>query len=215
MKKKLAVILSAILTVTCLCGIAVFAADSFASQQVERVPVYQNKNLYAYYNDASCVGAVAFNLNNSFVSYGTSTENLRLCTKNADGTYVALYTIEKDCVNTRFAGKQNYTLSTGEDLSALLGGIDGIGLSFDREKTTLAFSLNGQPISKGNAYYVYIPSDYFVDETGKGNVAAYLTISPATVNSYTGDLLTDLQNATSGFYDAMILAAESINGALS
>ncbi len=215
MKKKLAIVLSAIITVACLCGIAVYATDSFSGGQVERTPIYQNKNLYAYYNDSSCIGAVAFNLNNSFVSYGTTTENIRLCTKNPDGTYVALYTIEKDSVNTKFAGKQDYTISTGDDLSALLGGIDGIGISFDREKTIFAFSLNGQPINKGTAYYVYIPSDYFVDATGKGNVAAYLTISPATVNSYTGDILTDLQNATSGFYDAMILAAESLNGALS
>lgn len=215
MKKKIAVILSAIITVACLCGIAVYAADSYAASQVERTPVYQNKNLYAYYNDSSCVGAVAFSLNNKFVSYGPSAESIRLCTKNPDGTYLALYTIEKENITTKFAGKQDYTLSTGDDLSALLGGIDGIGLSFDREKTNLAFSLIGQPINKGTAYYVYIPSDYFIDATGKGNVATYLTISPATVNSYTGDLLTDLQNATDGIYDAMILAAESINGALS
>lgn len=214
MKKKLAIILSAVITVACLCGIGVYATDSFGFQ-VERIPVVQHKNLYAYYNDSSCVGAVAFSLDNKFSAFGTTEENIRLCTKNADGSYSALYTIEKDYISVKFAGKQDYTLSTGEDLSALLGGIDGIGISFDREKTSFVITLAGQPINKGTAYYVYIPSDYFVDAEGKGNVAAYLTIAPTTVNSYTGDLLTDLQNSASGLYDAILFAAEAINGALS
>lgn len=214
MKKKIAIILSAVITVVCLCGIGVYATDALGLQ-VERVPISQYKNLYAYYNDSSCVGAAAFTLENKFTAYGTTEEKIKLCTKNADETYSALYTIEKDYITAKFAGKQDYTLSTGEDLSALLGGIDGIGLSFDREKTSIILTLAGQPINKGTAYYVYIPSDYFVDAEGKGNVATYLTISPTTVNSYTGDFLTDIQSATSGFYDAILYAAESINGALS
>lgn len=213
MKKRIAIIVSVVLTVVCICAIGVYAVST-AEAQVERVPVYQNKNYYAYYNDSSCVGAVAFSLNNKFTAYGPSVEDIKLCTKNADGSYSALYTIVKENVSTQFAGKQDYSFSAGEELSALLGGIDGIGFTFDRQKTNLAFSLIGQPIKKGTGYYVYIPSDYFLDETGKGNVAGYLTISPATVNSYTGDLLEDLKNATSGIYDKFILAAESINGAL-
>lgn len=214
MKKRITIIVSVVLAVACICGLGVYAASN-NEVQVERVPVYQNKNYYAYYNDASCVGAVAFCLNNQFVKYGTSQEDIKLCTKGADGVYTALYTIAKENVTTQFAGKQDYSFTAGDELAALLGGVDGIGITFDRQKTNLAFSLIGQPIKKGTAYYVYIPSDYYADASGKGNVAVYLTISPVTVNNYTGDLLTDLKNATSGIYDKVILAAESINGALS
>ncbi len=214
MKNKLAIIISVILTLVGICAIGVFATENTA-EPVERIPVYQLKNYYAYYNDASSKGAVAFCLNNQFTAYGATQENIRLCTKSADGNYMALYTIEKENVSVAFAGKQDYTFTAGDELSALLGGIDGIGLSFERGKTNFAFSLIGQPIKKATAYYVYIPSDYFIDATGKGNAAAYLSISAETVNSYTGDLLTDLKNATEGIYDAMIFAAESINGAVS
>lgn len=213
MKKRITIILSIVLTVGCILAIGVYATSS-NEPQVERVPVYQNKNYYAYYNDNSCVGAVAFSLNNTFTAFGNSTEDIKLCTKGADGVYTALYTIKKENVSVQFAGKQDYSFTAGDELASLLGGIDGVGISFDRKKTNLAFSLVGQPIKKATAYYVYIPSDYFTDSTGKGNVATYLTIDPSTVNSYTGDLLEDLKNATSGIYDKVILAAESINGAL-
>lgn len=214
MKKKILVIVSVILTVACICGVGVYATTN-TEPQVERVPIYQHKNYYAYYNDASCVGAVAFGLNNQFTDYGLTQEKIKLCTKGSDGVYTALYTIERENVSVQFAGKQDYSFTAGDELSALLGGVDGVGISFDRKRTNLAFSLLGQPIKKGTAYYVYIPSDYFVDAAGKGNAAVYLTIAPSTVNSYTGDVLEDLKNATSGIYDAVILAAESINGALS
>lgn len=213
MKKRIAIILSVILTVGCIFAVGVYATSN-NEPQIERVPVYQNKNYYAYYNESSCVGAVAFCLNNKFTAFGNSTEDIKLCTKGADGVYTSLYTIKKENVSVQFAGKQDYSFTAGDELAALLGGVDGIGLSFDRQKTNLAFSLIGQPIKKATAYYIYIPSDYFIDASGKGNVAAYLTIDPTTVNSYTGDLLEDLKNATSGLYDKVILAAESLNGAL-
>lgn len=214
MKKKLAIIISLILTIACVTGIAVYATET-QTPPIERVTVYQDKNYYAYYNDASCVGAVAFCLNNKFTDYGTTTENLMLCTKNTDGTHTALYTVEKANVTTQFAGNQEYKLLPGDELSALLGGLGGIGISLERDKTNLAFSLNGQPIKKGTEYYVYIPADYYIDASGKGNAPAYLKINASTVNSYTGDLLKDLKNATSGLYDTVLFAAESINGILS
>lgn len=214
MKKKIAIIVSLLLTVACITGIVAFATDN-TQQGIQRVNIIENKNYYAYYNDSSCLGAVAFCLDNQFTGYGVSTENIRLCTKNEDGTYTALYTIDKACVTTHFAGKKEYNVSTEGELSSLLGGLSGIGLTLDVSKTNLAFELNGQPIKKGAAYYVYIPADYYIDAQGIGNNPAYLTIRPATVNSYTGDLLEDLKTATSGIYDALIFAAESIGGVLS
>ena len=214
MKKKIAIIISVILTVACICGIGVYA-NANAEPPVERTPVYQAKNYYAYYNDSSCIGAVAFCLNNQFTAFGPTQETIKLCTKGTDGVYTSLYSIERENVTAQFSGKQDYSFTAGNELAALLGGIDGIGITFDRQKTNIAFTLIGQPIKKGTGYYVYIPADYFLDASGKGNVATYLTISPSTVNSYTGDILEDLKNATSGIYDKVIHAAESINGAIS
>jgi len=214
MNKKIAIIISLILTVACLGGIVV-SATSNTQPGIQRVDVLEDKNYYAYYNDSSCKGAVAFCLNNQFVSYGTTTESIRLCTKNADGTYTALYTIDKSSLSTWFAGKKEYNLAASSELSALLGGLNGIGFTLDTGKTNLAFTLNGQPIKKGTAYYVYIPGDFYVDAQGLGNNPVYLSILPATVNSYTGDLFEDLKTATSGIYDAVLFAAESIGGMLS
>lgn len=214
MKKKIAIVVSLLLTVACIFAIVVSATNA-AENQVQRVNVYQSKNYYAYYNDASCKGAAAFCLNNQFVSYGATEEAIRLCTKNADGTYTALYTIEKDSVDTWFAGKKEYSVPTDAEVSSLLGGLNGIGITLDSGKTNLAFYLNGQPIKKGTAYYVYIPADYFVDAQGLGNAPCYLEIKASAVNTYTGDLIEDLKNAASGIYDNVIHAAESIGGMLS
>ncbi|MBQ8759123.1 MAG: hypothetical protein IJZ20_05465 [Clostridia bacterium] len=214
MNKKIAIIISLILTVACLGGIVVSATSS-SQPGIQRVDVLEDKNYYAYYNDSSCKGAVAFCLNNQFVSYGATTESIRLCTKNADGTYTALYTIDKASLSTWFAGKKEYNLATEGELSSLLGGLNGIGFTLDSGKTNLAFELNGQPIKKGTAYYVYIPADFYVDAQGLGNNPVYLSIRPSDVNAYTGDLFEDLKTAASGIYDAVLFAAESIGGVLS
>ena len=215
MNKKIAIIISLILAVGCIGGIVVSATTGSQQPGIERIDVIEDKNYYAYYNDASCVGAVAFCLNNQFTDYGVSTESIRLCTQNPDGTYSALYTIDKSSLTTWFSGKKEYNLASEGELSGLLGGLNGIGFTVDTNKTNLAFSLNGQPIKKGTAYYVYIPADFYVDAAGKGNNPAYLTIKPSTVNSYTGNLLEDLKTATDGIYDAFLFAAESVGGIFS
>lgn len=214
MNKKIAVIISLILALGCIGAIVVSATDN-TQPGIQRVNVVEDKNYYAYYNDSSCKGAVAFCLNNQFTAYGSSTENIRLCTKNADGNYTALYNIERADLTTWFAGKKEYSISTEGELSSLLGGLNGIGFTLDSGKTNLAFTLNGQPIKKGTAYFVYIPADFYIDANGLGNNPTYLSIRPATVNSYTGDLFEDLKTATSGIYDAVLFAAESIGGVLS
>lgn len=215
MNKKIAIIISLILAIGCIGGIVVTATTGSQQPGIERIDVIEDKNYYAYYNDASCVGAVAFCLNNQFTSYGVSTESLRLCTQNPDGTYSALYTIDKSSLTTWFSGKKEYNLAAEGELSGLLGGLSGIGFTVDTNKTNLAFTLNGQPIKKGTAYFVYIPADFYVDASGKGNNPAYLSIKPSTVNAYTGNLLEDLKTAADGIYDAFLFAAESIGGVLS
>lgn len=215
MNRKIAILISLILAAVCVGAIVVSATTGTEQPGIERINIIEDKNYYAYYNDSSCKGAVAFCLNNQFTGYGISQENLRLCTQNEDGTYSALYTIDRASLTTRFAGRKEYNLAAEGELSNLLGGLSGIGFTVDTAKTNLAFSLNGQPIKKGTAYFVYIPADFYVDATGRGNNPAYLSIKPATVNSYTGNLLEDLKTATADVYDAFLFAAESIGGVLS
>ncbi len=218
MKNKLFIIISLIVAISCITGIVVSAsadnvADSEATTtepEIQRIAVNKDKTYYAYYNTSSQKGAVALCLDNLFTAYGTSEKDLQLCTKNEDGTFTALHSITKENLTTWFAGKQEYAVSPSDNLSSLLGGLGSIGVTVDCEKTNLAFRLNSQSIESGKTYYVYIPEDYYVYADGVGNLGAYIEIESTSVNSYTGDLCTDLETITSGIYDLALFGIESL-----
>lgn len=209
MKKRTALITALFLVLSIACAIAVSAADTAATPTV---PVEKDRVYYAYYNTKSQKGAISFCLNNKFTSFGKSTENLSVCTKNPDGTYGVLYSIDKSAVDVWFAGTTDLKIQTSENVSSLLGGLSGIGITADTEKTNLALTLFGQSIEKGEEYYVYIPANYFLDENGNGNAGAYIPIEKEKINSYTGDLLSDLQNAADDVYDFAIRGYETVAG---
>lgn len=219
MKRKVLAAVAVLLAFSCLTAIIVSAAGSesepAAMEEVQRVPVVGEKVYYAYYNTGSGKGAVALCLNNSFVSYGEGTGNIKVCTKDANGNYEIIHEIQKESVGTWFYGKSEYTVDTCDEVKSLLGGLSGLGISVQSDKVNLAFELSNQPIDKNTAYYIYIPQDYFVDEAGLGNAGAYIEIPGDKINGYTGDLLTDLKNATSGLYDIALFGLESIGGLLS
>ncbi len=219
MKNKLFIIISLLVAISCITGIVVSAsADNVADRaitttepEIQRIAVTKDKIYYAYYNTGSQKGAVALCLGNLFTDYGTSEKDLQLCTKNEDGTYAALHIITKENLTTWFAGKQEYSVSPSDNLSALLGGLGSLGVTVDCEKTNLAFALNSQNIESGKTYYVYIPEDYYVDADGTGNLGAYIEIESTAVNSYTGDLCTDIETITSGIYDLALFGIESLS----
>lgn len=218
MKNKIFVILSLVMALALITGIAVSASadligdNESTQQEIQRVSVNKDKTYYAYYNSASQRGAVALCFNNKFTSYGDSESQIQLCSKNDDGTYNALYTINKDSLTTWFAGKQEYSVSPSDSLSELLGGLSSVGVSVDCEKTNLAFALKGQSLEENKTYYVYIPQDYYVDADGVGNAGAYIEIESANINAYTGSLCQDIEKITSGIYDLAIFGIESIVG---
>ncbi|MCM1543785.1 MAG: hypothetical protein NC110_00640 [Ruminococcus sp.] len=211
MKKKPAIITSIILALCILCAVAVTAIDSVTTP---KIPVEKCKTYYAYYNEASAKGAVAFSLNNQFTSFGKSEKDLVLCTQNAEGNYVAVYTIPREAVSVWFAGKTEVNVYSNENGCQLLGGLSAIGFTADSTKTNIAFSLNSQSISGGTNYYVYVPDNYFADAAGVGNAGGYVMIEAEKVNSYTGDLLSDLQTAAQKVYDVAIWGVESVAGLL-
>lgn len=209
MKKRTALITAIFLVLSIVLAFAVSAADTALEPTV---PVEKDKIYYAYYNTKSGKGAISFCLNNKFKSFGKSTDNISVCTKNDDGTFSLLYSIDKSAVNVWFAGTTDIKIQTGENISSLLGGLSGLGITADTEKTNVALSLSDQSIENDREYYVYIPAYYFLDESGNGNAGAYISIEKEKINSYTGDLLSDLKNAADDVYDFAILGYETIAG---
>ena len=209
MKKRTVLITAIFLVLSIACALAVSAADTAIEPTV---PVEKDRTYYAYYNTKSGKGAISFCLNNKFTSFGKSTDNISLCTKNADGTFSVLYTIDKSAVDVWFAGTTDLKIQTSENVSSLLGGLSGLGITADTTKTNVAMTLYGQSIEKGNEYYVYIPAYYFLDASGNGNAGGYIPIEKEKINSYTGDLLSDLQNAADDVYDFALRGYETVAG---
>lgn len=220
MKRKVIMAVSVLLTLACLTAVIVSAAGTvnekteYEPEIIERVAVESDKVYYAYYNSGSGKGAVAFCFDNEFVSYGDGQENIKICSKNSEGVYEIIHEIKKESVGTWFYGKSEFTVSAPEEVKSLLCGLSGLGVSVESEKVNIAFELSDQPLDKNEQYYVYIPADYFKTEDGLTNEGAYIEIPKDKVNSYTGDLLTDLKTATSGLYDVALFGLESIGGIL-
>lgn len=211
MKKSTALITAIFLILSVACALAVSAVDNAAAATV---PVEKDRLYYAYYNTKSGKGAISFCLNNKFTSFGKAEEKISVCTKNADGTFSVLYDIDKSAVDVWFSGTTDLKLQTGENISSLLGGLSALGITADMEKTNVALNLLGQSIEPGKEYYVYIPAYYFLDENGTGNAGAYISVEKEKINSYTGDLLSDLQNAADEVYDLAIRGYEVVAGLL-
>lgn len=209
MKKRTVTLTALFLVLSLAFAFAVSAVDEATAVTIEPI---KDKVYYAYYNTSSGKGAVAFCLNNKFTEYGKSSESISVCIKNADGTYSVLHSIPKDAVDTWFSGTTELKLKASENVSALLGGLSGLGFTVDSEKTNVAFKLFGQSIDVGGEYYIYIPAYYFLDEAGNGNSATYVSIEKEKVNSYTGDLLEDLKSAGSQLYDIALWGFESVAG---
>ena len=209
MKKRTVIITAIFLVLSTLCAIAVSAADTAATPTV---PVVKDRLYYAYYNTKSGKGAISFCLDNKFTAFGKTGDNISLCTKNADGTYSELYSIDKSAVDVWFSGTTDLKLQTSENISSLLGGLSGLGITADMEKTNIALNLTGQSIEKDKKYYIYIPAYYFLDANGNGNAGGYIPVEKEKINSYSGDLFSDLQNAADDVYDLAIRGYETIAG---
>ena len=214
MNKTISAIVSIIVAICCITAIAVAAtntAGNSADAEIPKTAVNSEKVYFSYYNTGSGKGAVAFCLDNSFIAYGNTQSNIQLCTKNDQGTYTSLYSIDKGNTDVRFYGKSEHVLNTD---SSKTGGLGSIGISFDYDKTNVCFLLYNQPVEIGKTYYVYIPENYFLDEKGNPNAGAYIEIPSSKTNNYTGKLAQDLEKLLDSVYDVAIFGAESVNGML-
>ena len=209
MKRKTVLITAIFLVLSIACAFAVSAVDTAATPTV---PIVKDRLYYAYYNTKSGKGAISFCLDNKFTAFGKTGDNISLCTKNPDGTYRELYSIDKSAVDVWFSGTTDLKLQTSENISSLLGGLSGLGITADMEKTNVALNLTGQSIEKDKEYYIYIPAYYFLDANGNGNAGGYILVEKEKINSYSGDLFSDLQNAADDVYDLAIRGYETIAG---
>ena len=209
MKRKTVLITAIFLVLSIACAFAVSAVDTAATPTV---PIVKDRLYYAYYNTKSGKGAISFCLDNKFTAFGKTGDNISLCTKNPDGTYSELYSIDKSAVDVWFSGTTDLKLQTSENISSLLGGLSGLGITADMEKTNGALNLTGQSIDKDKEYYIYIPAYYFLDANGNGNAGGYIPVEKEKINSYSGDLFSDLQNAADDVYDLAIRGYETIAG---
>lgn len=215
MNKTVTAIVASVLAICCFTAIAFAATGSFGTPTKQETPpktaVNSEKVYFSYYNTGSGKGAVAFSLDNNFIGYGNSQGSIQLCTKNEQGSYVSLYSIDKGNTDVRFYGKSEHIIGTD---SSKTGGLSSIGISFDYDKTNVCFLLYNQPVEAGKTYYIYIPEDYFLDASGNPNAGAYIEIPSSKTNSYTGKLAQDLEKLLDSVYDTVIFGAESINGML-
>lgn len=209
MKRKTVLITAIFLVLSIACAIAVSAVDTAATPTV---PIVKDRLYYAYFNSKTSKGAISFCLDNKFTAFGKTGDNISLCTKNADGTYSEIYSIDKSAVDVWFSGTTDLKLQTSENISSLLGGLSGLGITADMEKTNIALNLTGQSIEKDKEYYIYIPAYYFLDANGNGNAGGYILVEKEKINSYSGDLFSDLQNAADDVYDLAIRGYETIAG---
>lgn len=211
MKNKLIPIFSILMSLFCVGAIAVSAVTT-ATQEPQGQTLVSEKVYFAYSNSGSTKGATAFRLGNTFTSYGTSAENIRLCTLNSDGTYTTVTEIPKENTGVWFYGKTELSHETSEDTKNTFGGLSGIGITFDSEKVNVVLKFAGVTLSRANSYYIYIPENYFSDANGIGNVAGYVAIPADKVKSYTGNAAEDFAIATEGLYDAALFGVESVGG---
>ena len=214
MNKTITIIVSVVLAVCCLGAVVVSATGGIGVPQSEEIPktvINSDKVYFSYYNSDSQKGAIAFCLDNRFTAYGSGEGKIQLCTKNDDGTYTALYSIEKGNIDTRFYGRSEHSLSTD---SSKAGGLSSIGITFDYSKTNVCFLLYNQSVEKGTTYFIYIPENYFLDENGNPNAGAYIEIPASKTNNYTGKLAEDLENLFDKVYDVALFSVESVHGML-
>lgn len=203
MKNKKTIIIAVLTVLICLSTLTVTAFDQF--EQIimpdNKVEINQDTVYYAYYNSGSQSGAVAFALDNEFVDYGITEDEISICKKNDDGTYSVIYKISKENVDTWFSGTTEVSVPVGDTLGSLLGGLSGIGFTVDMDKTNVSFLLSQQELTENGEYFIYIPQDYFVDANNDGNAGGYISIEPELINAYTGNLFSDLQMVLADVYD--------------
>lgn len=174
MKKVILFAITAVMASAILLMAGVGAADD--QQQNPKTEIYAEKTYFAFYSELCGKGAAAVCLDNRFAALADCEKPISLCSVDGDDNRTVLYEIGKENVRVWFCGETKRKTALDPKLTALFGGLSGVGLVVDSEKTNLLILLDKQPAEPDTRYYLYIPEDYFLDENGKTSAGAYIEL---------------------------------------
>lgn len=183
MKKVILFAITAALASTILVSAGVGAAADFGQQENPKTEITAEKVYFACYCAALKKGAAAFCLDNRFTAFADCEENISLCSVDSQDNRTVLYKIPKENVKVWFSGETKRKIQLDPELASLSGGLSGVGIVVDSEKTNVMILLENQPIERHTKYYLYIPENYFADENGGMNAGGYIEIAAEEVRS--------------------------------
>ncbi|MGN1194570.1 MAG: hypothetical protein ACI4SB_03725 [Acutalibacteraceae bacterium] len=194
MKKAILFAITAVLASAILITAGVGASADYQQQQNPKTEIAAEKIYFAFYGEPLKTGAAAFCLDNRFTAVSDCEDSISLCSVDEEGNRTVLYKIPKENVRVWFSGETKRKTQLDPKITSLLGGLSGIGIVVDSEKTNVMILLRDQPIKRNTQYYIYIPEDYFIDENGNTNAGGYVELKPSDVKSVSGNIITDIMS---------------------
>lgn len=192
MKKAVLFTITLLIAAGILISAGVGASADYQRQQNPKTQITAKKTYFAFYCHFLEKGAAAFCLDNRFTGFCDCEESISLCTVDEENNRTVLYKIPKESVKVWFSGETKRKTELDPKITALFGGLSGVGFVVDSEKTNLMILLDNQPIAQGARYCIYIPEDYFIDENGNKNAGGYLEINPEQIRSLPKDSLQNI-----------------------
>ncbi|MGN1442775.1 MAG: hypothetical protein ACI4XE_02895 [Acutalibacteraceae bacterium] len=177
MKKVILFAITAVLASAILITAGVGARADYQKQQNPKVEINPEKTYFAFFCQTFGKGAAAVCLDNRFTAFADCEDNISLCSVDEEDNRTVLYEIGKDNVRAWFSGETKRKAALDSGISGLLGGLSGVGIVVDSEKTNILIRLDNQPVEHNTRYYLYIPEDYFIDESGNTNAGGYIEIN--------------------------------------
>lgn len=194
MKKAILFAITAVLASAILITAGVGASADYQQQQNPKTEITAEKTYFAFYGEPLKSGAAAFCLDNRFTAVSDCEDSMSLCSVDEEGNRTVLYQIPKENVRVWFSGETKRKTQLDPRITSVFGGLSGIGIVVDSEKTIVMILLKDQPIKRNTSYFLYIPEDYFMDENGNTNAGGYVEIKPSDVRSVSGNIIEDIMS---------------------
>ncbi len=177
MKKVILFAITAVLASAILITAGIGASADYQKLQEPKTELCAEKTYFSFYCNTLDKGAAAVCLGNRFAAFADCEENISLCSVDSEDNRTVLYEIEKENVKVWFSGETKRKAELDPKITSLFSGLSGLGIVVDSEKTNILIRLDGQPVEKDARYYLYIPEDYFIDESENTNAGGYIAVT--------------------------------------
>ena len=177
MKKVILFAITAVLASAILITAGTGAYADYQKQPEPKTGPCVEKTYFSFYCNTLDKGAAAVCLGNRFTAFADCEESISLCSVDEQDNRTVLYEIPKENVKVWFAGETKRKTKLDPRITSLFGGLSGLGIVVDSEKTNLLIRLDNQPVEKDARYFLYIPEDYFIDESGNTNAGGYIAVT--------------------------------------